>query len=304
MKKRGVLLMAYGAPDSLDDVEAFYTDIRRGRPPSPELLDELLNRYRRIGGSSPLLAITNRQAAALQEQLGNAYGVYVGMRHWHPRIADTIAQMVDDGIEEAVAIVLAPHYSTLSIRAYMQLVDKACTELNDRIRFHQIESWHTEAHYLSALGQRLTSQLQAFAESGLDRQDVTVIFTAHSLPTRILQENDPYPTQLLETSQRLAQALDLPHWQLAYQSAGRTADPWLGPDVLEALDRLALDGCKAALICVIGFVADHLEVLYDLDVEAIDKAQLLGIQLRSIHMLNDDPEFICGLAQTALNAFD
>ena len=295
MKKRGVLVMAYGAPDSMKDVEPFYTDIRGGRPPSAELLQELIERYEAIGGKSPLLDITNRQAAALETQLGNSeFTVYVGMRHWKPWIPDIVRKMSEDGIEEAVALVMAPHYSRMSIGKYMDIVDQSIAEHGSGITMRQIKEWHLEPAFIHALEHRVHSALKRFSAD--EQASLRVLFTAHSLPERIREWKDPYPDQLLETSRKIADDLQIQDWEFAYQSSGRTPEPWLGPDILEAINRSSEDGIDAILVCVVGFVSDHLEVLYDIDVEAKPAAEAKDMHLERIDMLNDDPGLIDALA--------
>jgi len=301
MMKRGVLLMAYGAPGSLDEVEPFCTDIRGGRKPSPELLEELLERYRAIGGKSPLLEITQCQADALTSKLGDDYAVYIGMRHWDPRIAEAVSRMAEDGITEAVAIVLAPHYSRMSIGKYMEVLDAAVEEQQAGIVFHRVTEWHVQSHFISSLESRVRAAMRRFSDR--ERAGLEVVFTAHSLPERIREWDDPYHNQLLETCWLVARHMGLEKWSLGYQSAGRTPEPWLGPDLLDVIAEKAEAGEKALLVCVIGFVADHLEVLYDIDVEARAAAQEKGIHLERIDMLNDDPMLIDALAEITTDAF-
>jgi ferrochelatase len=297
--KHGVLLMAYGAPNALEDVEPFYTDIRRGRKPPPALLEELLERYRAIGGKSPLMEITRRQAAAVERALGQDFRVFIGMRHWTPWIRDAVADMDRAGIRDATAIVLAPHYSRLSIGRYMALLDEAAA--GTALTFRKVLHWHTHPRYLDALEVRVRETLTRF-DPALPGGP-TVLFTAHSLPQSILAQNDPYPAQLEETARLLAARLALTKWQVAYQSAGRTPEPWLGPDILQTLDTLRERGEQGVLVCVIGFVADHLEVLYDLDVEARGYAKERGLQLERIAMLNDAPALADALADLARGTF-
>ena len=299
--KRGVLLMAYGAPNSLDEVEAFYLDIRKGRKPTPEQLHDLIRRYRAIGGVSPLLDITNRQAAALDESLGDGFKTYVGMRHWNPRIYEVIPQMADDGIEEAIAIVMAPHYSRLSIGIYMELVDEAVSALDSPVNFHKIEHWHTQADYITALEARLREGVRRFEDHS--QPSLAVIFTAHSLPEKILGWKDLYHNQLLETSWLLADRIGLKNWHFAYQSAGRTSEPWLGPDILEIIEELKKKNTGSILVCPVGFITDHLEVLYDIDLEAMPHAEKLGMRMERVRMLNDDPLLIDCLAKLARDSF-
>lgn len=299
--QRGVLLMAYGAPNALADVEPFYTDIRRGRKPSPELLAELTARYAAIGGKSPLLDITTRQADALAAQLGGDTPVYIGMRHWTPWIREAVADMARDGVREAVALVLAPHYSRMSIGQYLLRLDEAIAETGASIHFRRIESWHTHPAYIAALCARVQAARARFPAG--PGGEPHVLFTAHSLPERIREWQDPYPAQLEETGRLIADQLGLTAWSIAYQSAGRTPEPWLGPDILTKLDQLADAGETRVLVCVVGFVADHLEVLYDIDVEAKAAAMRRGIQLERIAMLNDDPGLVTALADLVHKAF-
>jgi ferrochelatase len=293
----GVLLMAYGSPETPDDVEAYFTHIRGGRRPSPEAVEELAERYRRIGGRSPLLEITQAQARALEKMLNadldSEYHIYVGMKHWRPFIYEAIKQMAADGVERAVGLALAPHYSRRSVGAYIEAAQEALKEHPIHMRF--VESWHLQPSFIEAWASRVRDALQMFRPEV--RDDVVVVFTAHSLPERILHWDDPYPRQLRETCEAVAQRTDLSKWQFAYQSAGHTPEPWLGPDVLDALEKLAAQGTKSVLICPIGFVADHLEVLYDIDVECRGRAEELGLHLERTNSLNDDPLFVQALAE-------
>jgi ferrochelatase len=291
----GVLLMAYGSPEKIADVEAYFTHIRGGRQPSPEAVADLKERYRRIGGRSPLPEITYRQAHALEARLNAAeerWCVYVGMRHWKPFISEKIAQMVADNVRKAVGLALAPHYSRMSVGAYIEVAQQALLETKSSIQMRFVESWHLQPFFIRALSERISLSLERFSPQ--ERQRLTVVFTAHSLPERILGWNDPYPRQLRETCAALAQKLQLARWRFAYQSAGHTAEPWLGPDLLEALAELQE---QAVLICPVGFVSDHLEVLYDIDIESRQRAVELGIHLERTDSLNDDPTFIRALAE-------
>ena len=295
----GVLLMAYGTPGSLDEVEAYYTHIRGGRQPSRELLDELMERYRAIGGRSPLLDITRRQAAALEAALNGAqektYRVYVGMKHAAPFIADAVAQMAGDGLSHGVAAALAPHYSRMSIGGYINTVKKALGTLPSPLPMTFVESWHDHPSFLEVLAETLAEALGRLSEA--ERSSVHAIFTAHSLPARILEWDDPYPRELRRTCEEVARLAGIQRWDFAYQSAGRTADPWLGPDLKEVLQRLHAEGKRVVVICPVGFVADHLEVLYDIDVECRQLAASLGMRLERAPSLNDRPRFIAALAE-------
>ncbi len=293
-KTIGILLMAYGTPRSLDEVETYYTHIRRGNKPPQPLLDELIGRYKAIGGVSPLNEITDEQARKLEQTLNvkdSRYKVYIGMKHAAPFIADAVRRMAADGIEEAVGIVLAPHYSTMSVGVYTKEALEAAEEA--LMKLHCVSSWHMEDAFLDALEERLREALEKFSEE--ERCQLKVVFSAHSLPERILALGDPYPEQLLETSRALASRLLIDDWQFAWQSAGRTAEPWLGPDLLVVMGELAEKGYRAMLSCPIGFVADHLEVLYDLDIEAQQHASQKGIHFERTASLNADQRMIDAL---------
>src|SRR5579859_5924062 len=293
----GVLLMAYGTPDTLENVEPYYTHIRRGRVPAPELVEELRERYRLVGGTTPLLRITTETRDSLERRLnqnaGPRYRVFLGMKHWHPYIEQAVREMAEAGIQHAVGLVLAPHYSRMSIAGYYDYFDQAQQKLGTNIALERIESWHLYRPYLDAVAGRVRAQLAQFSPD----DDVTVIFTAHSLPERILQDGDPYPEQLRETSEALAEMLDLRHWTFSYQSAGRTADAWLGPDLVDKVNDLAEAGVKNILVASIGFVSDHLEILYDIDFEAQEAAKQRDVRLRRTDMLNASPDFVEGLAE-------
>lgn len=277
--KPAVILMAYGSPAREEDVPAYLADIREGKPISPGAVEELTERYRRIGGRSPLDDATEAQRAALERELD--VPVFVGMKHWQPRIADAVEQALEAGADTIVGIVLAPHYSRLSVEGYRQrLVDA----LAGRAELRFVESWHVHEPYLDVLAARIRG------ERG------HVVFTAHSLPARILKSGDPYRHQLLQTAGLVAKRAGIAQWSFAFQSASSTGEPWLGPDLLDELDRAAADNRRRVLVCPIGFVSDHLEILWDIDVEARERAAELGIDLERIESLNDDPAFIRGLA--------
>ncbi len=305
----GVLLMAYGSPDRLEDVEAYYTHIRGGRRPSPTAVAALQARYRRIGGRSPLLEITRAQARALEAALNGTvaagaegFRVYVGMRHWRPFIGEAIARMAADGVRDAVGLSLAPHYSRLSVGAYIEAAQQALQELQAPLRLRFVEHWHTHPLFLEALADRVQRGLERFSPA--ERERLILIFTAHSLPQRILEWGDPYPRHLHETCVEVVRrvGLEATRWRFAYQSAGHTAEPWLGPDLSEVLERLARQGVPAVLVCPVGFVADHLEVLYDLEIEAREQAEGLGMHLERTDSLNDDPRLIQALRDVVWNA--
>ena len=295
--------MAYGTPNSLDEIEPYYTDIRGGRKPSPENLRELIARYQKIGGRTPLLDITREQARALQAQLGDDFRVYVGMKHWHPYIAQAVDEIQRDGARRVIALALAPHYSRFSIDGYIERVRDAIAKSGAALDVTFVESWNDHPLFLRSVAERMEAARAKF--SARDWNDIEVIFSAHSLPERILQSGDPYPRELRETCEGVAALLGLPRWRFAYQSAGRTGEKWLDPDILNTLDEIAKSkpcegsepsqGCRV-LIAPIGFVADHLEVLYDIDVECAERAQSLGIEMRRIESPNASPAFIAALA--------
>lgn len=289
----GILLMAYGGPDSLDDIEPYLWDIRGGRPTSPELIAEIRARYAAIGGRSPLLAITCSQAAALQAATG--LRTYVGMRHWRPRIREAVRQMAEEGVRRAVALCMAPHYSELSIGAYYRLLEAALAETGADIDFRRILQWYDEPLFLNALAGFSRRALERFAPK--ERDSVQLLFTAHSLPERILTSGDPYPEQLQATAEGVAHRLGWPRerWHLAYQSAARSPEPWLRPTVEEKIDELAQAGHRYLLVAPIGFVAEHIEVLYDLDIAVRQWAEKRGIRLERAPLPNAEPAFIAAL---------
>jgi ferrochelatase len=300
MSDTAVLLMAYGSPDRLDQVEAYYTDIRRGSPPTPELLEELLGRYRAIGGGSPLSRIVERQRAALETELagrGTPMPVYAGMRHIEPRIGEVVARMAADGVRRIVAIAMAPQRSS-NAAGYRRAVDAALERLPEPPEVVFVDSWHDEPRFIEALAETTREALERFA----DPSAVRVMFTAHSLPARVVAEGDVYPAELAATAALVAGRLGLARYEFAFQSAGRTGEPWLGPDILAEIRRLAADGVRELVVRPVGFVADHLEVLYDIDIEAQGVAREVGIRLERARSMNDDPTFIAGLADVAAAA--
>lgn len=294
----GVLVMAYGSPNRPEEILPYYTNIRRGRPPTAEQLADLQRRYAAIGGLSQLNQITVAQArslgAVLNEDGGAAFRIYVANKHWEPWIPDVVRQMGEDGIRRAVALVLAPQGSRLSSDAYLEQVEAANSELPEPIQFVKIRSWHLEPGYIKAVAEQVEVALQRFPECS--REKLPVIFTCHSLPQRILTWNDTYPLHLREMGEAVAAAAGLKRIYFAYQSAGRTPEPWLGPDVAEAVAALAAEGERSILVCAVGFLADHLEVLYDLDIDLQGKAARLGVHLERTAMLNDHPLLARALA--------
>ena len=295
----GVLVLAYGGPNNLDEVEPYLLDVRGGRPTSPELVEEIRERYRLIGGRSPILELTQAQVSALEVALnatgdGQRFRTTIGMRHWYPYIKQAVEQMAADGLTRVIAIVLAPHYSRMSISAYIKKVEEALAEVGGSLDVTYVESYHLHPLYLQALAERVQEARQRFPET--ERASVPVIFTAHSLPERILQWQDPYPRQLMETARAIADLVGPVNWRFAYQSAGRSAEPWLGPDAGEVIQQLADAGEKNVLIAPVGFVSDHVEILYDIDFEFRQQAEALGMRLERTTSLNDSPLFIAALA--------
>jgi len=290
-----VLLMAYGTPSSMEDVVPYLTDIRRGHKPTLDAVEDLKARYRRIGGRSPLLEITRAQASALKQKLGSQSletQVYIGMKHWHPYIREVVPQIINDGFEKIIALVLAPHYSQISIGGYKQALEEAIAN-SGQLDLDFVESWYDHPLFHRALQEKIQVALNQFATP----ERVEMLFTAHSLPERILQANDPYPTQLQSSCQSVANLLHLKHWSFAYQSAGQTKEKWLGPDLIDFLRELVDRRCLTDVLVVpIGFVADHLEILFDIDVEAQEFARSNGLELKRTESLNSNPTFISALA--------
>jgi ferrochelatase len=286
----GVVLMSYGTPATPEDVAAYYTHIRGSRPPTAEQLADLRRRYDAIGGLSPLAERTRAQAAGLQDALGSGFLVAAGAKHAPPFIEDAVAGAVAAGAESLVGLVLAPHYSALSVGEYLERAGAAADTAG--IPFHGVRSWHTEPALLDLLAARLSAALSGSPEP------VTVLFTAHSLPERVRAMGDPYPDQVEETAAAVAARAGVERWAVAWQSAGagRGPDPWLGPDLGSALAAVASEGGAAVVACPIGFTSDHLEILYDLDVEAAARARELGLGFSRTQSLNDDPAFCSALA--------
>lgn len=291
----GVLVMSYGTPESLDQVEAYYTHIRRGHPPTPEQLHELTTRYEAIvGGFFPLRENTNKQVKGLEATLRQEHPevdfvCYQGLKHAQPYVEDGVEQMVRDGITEAVGIVLAPHYSTMSVGGYVKRAKDKAEALGLNMTF--VLDYHLHTKLLDALQTRVENALNKFTDT--DRDQVRVIFTAHSLPEKILEMKDPYPDQLMATSKALAERVGLTNWQFGWQSAGQTAMPWLGPDILDVMRTIKQEeDVTNILLCPIGFVSDHLEVLYDIDIEAQALAKELGVHLERTESLNTDPLYM------------
>ncbi len=297
MSRTAVLLMAYGSPRTPDEVEPYFTDIRGGRPPSPQVLKVLADRYERIGGKSPLNEITQEQAESLEELLehenaGN-YAVFTGMKHWHPFIAETVAKIAEAGIDKVIALVLAPHFSKKSIGEYEARILKAREATGANFQLTMVKSWYDEPAFVDLVAANLTETLKGWDASD---PNTCVFFTAHSIPARIVAEGDPYADQLADSAKVFANAAGIANYTTGWQSESTTGEPWLGPDILNRLETFAHEGGKRALIAPVGFVADHLEVLFDVDVECVEKAQELGIELRRIPSPNADQQFIRALA--------
>lgn len=289
--------MAYGTPRSLDEVDPYLRDIRGGRPLRPGAVEELTQRYAAIGGVSPLLEITTRQAAGVQAALGPDVQVFVGMKHWHPRIDEAVALAAAAGIERLVAVALAPHHSRISIGGYEERVRDAIARGGSRMDLRMVREWYDEPAFVELVARNVRRTLADWPDDG-----TSTFFTAHSLPERILAEGDPYRDQLLASAKLAADAAGLPRHVVAFQSASETGEPWLGPDIRDALASFAREGGARALVVPIGFVADHLEVLYDVDLECAEHARALGIELRRVPSPNDDPllvEALCAVVRRA-----
>ena len=292
-KPLAVLLMAYGTPRTRAEIKPYYTDIRRGRPPTPEQLADLTARYEALGGTSPLAARTEAQRDGLQAALDarspGTFHVMLGLKHADPKIEQAVRILADEGYTKAVAMVLAPHFSTMSVGEYLHRATTAGDEHGVEVR--GITNWHLEPTYIDFLAHEIKAKLATLPERTL------VLFTAHSLPERVLALGDPYPDQLRETAVAVAGQIGLPadRWQTAWQSAGRTPEPWLGPDILAVVDEAAKtwDG---VLVCACGFISDHLEVLYDLDIETSKRAAEVGIAFARTAAMNNDPTILGALA--------
>ena len=302
-----VLLMAYGTPYTPEEIEPYYTDIRRGKRPPEELLHELSERYAAIG-KSPLNEITLAQAIRLQallnleapaypKRLLGPFGprtpqgparVYVGTKHWHPSIGEAIAVMHEDGVRKAVAIVAAPHYSLRSVAEYKEKVEAALKALPEPIEFRWVESYEAHPGLIAAYARRLEEAIWRLR----DPKRAAYVFTAHSIPVSAVERGDPYPRQVERTAELIAKRLSLPRFSVAYQSAGRTPEPWLGPDINEHLRALKEEGYEEVVVQAVGFPADHLEVFFDLDLEAQATANEVGLRLLRARSLNADLDYI------------
>ncbi len=301
MTKKAVLILAYGSPENVDGMECYLSDIRGGRPMSQEFIDEFKYRYTLIGGKSPLTELTYEQAKGVSAELqrrGYDWPVYVGMRHWSPWIKDTIGQMYLNGIEEAVAIVMAPHYSKMSIGKYWAKVNEAQKSLGSNIKFTLVDSWYRQPKFLQAVENHILAGLEKFSPEV--RNQVKIVFSAHSLPARLLEMGDPYDDELKDNARTVAERLGNVDWMFCYQSAAETGEPWLGPQIEDVVVDLAKAGYKYMLAAPIGFVCDHVEILYDIDIEAKQIADEYDVQLERIESMNSDPLFIGAVTDAIL----
>jgi ferrochelatase len=289
--------MAYGGPSSLEEIPGYLADIRAGRPTPRAVVDEITESYRAIGGRSPLLEVTRRQVDALQEVLGDEYRCYLGMRHWAPWIEDVVGEMVEDGVTRAVSLVLAPHFSAMSVARYQQRVADGLELYRGRMEIEHVASYHDAPGLVEAFASRVAEGLSRWPEG--ERDGVHVVFTAHSLPERVLAAGDPYGEQCLETAALVAEraGLEGDRWSWSYQSAGRTPEPWAGPDLGDHLRGLGERGIRGVVVVPVGFVSDHVELLFDIDIRARAIADEAGMRLERPPALNDDPVFVEVLAE-------
>ena len=301
-QRTAVVLMAYGTPRSKEEILPYYTDIRRGRPPTDEQLHDLTNRYEAIGGLSPLKQLTEDQRDALQDELNSIsphqFQVFLGLKHASPFIEETVAEVVELGYKKIVGLVLAPHYSSYSIGQYMDRVRAVAEPAG--ITVSGIDSWAREEAFIDFLANDMREKLASLPER------TKVLFTAHSLPQRIIDGGDPYPEELRATAELVAEKVGLTRWSdwsIAWQSAGRTPEPWIGPDILEVIDSFAAQSASdepidGVLVSACGFVADHLEVLFDLDIEASKHAESHGIAFARTSCVNANPSVMAALARS------
>ena len=299
----GLLVMAYGTPYNLDDLERYYTHIRHGRKPTPEMIEELRSRYEAIGGISPLAKITLEQAEKLEENLNKIqqnieFKMYLGLKHIQPFIEDAVHQMHADGIEEAISIVLAPHFSTFSIKSYNGRAQEEAEKLGG-LKIRTIESWYQEPKFIDYWAGKIKKIFDKMPEE--EKADAVLIVSAHSLPEKILQFGDPYPSQLKETADLIAEQAGVKKYVVGWQSAGQTPEPWLGPDVQDLTRDLYKEHhYKAFVYAPVGFVSEHLEVLYDNDYECRKVTEELGVSYYRPEMPNAKEEFIDALSTVVL----
>ena len=288
--KTGVLLMAHGTPGSLDEMPEYLRLVRGGRPPSDELIAEMRHNYAAIGGRSPLTDITRAQCDALHQRLGPGIPVAAGMRNWTPFIGEAIQALVAAGAGRLIGIPLAPQFSTLSVRKY---VDAARAALPDGIRFDPVESFHLHPLLIEAFAERL--------RAAQPQPDEHIVFTAHSLPVKVVESGDPYAEEIAATARAVAERAGVTRFERAYQSAGRTPEPWIGPDLGSVIEQLSRGGTRKVLVVPIGFVCDHTEILFDIDIQAARIARDAGTSLRRTESLNTSPTFIRALEDIVRN---
>lgn len=302
-KKMGLLVMAYGTPYTEDDIEPYYTHIRHGRRPSDELIEDLKSRYKAIGGISPLAEITRAQAEKLTSQLNKIqddieFELFIGLKHIHPFIEDAVKDMHNAGITEAISIVLAPHYSTLSIKGYNDRVQKTADKLGG-LKIDSVDHWYDEPKFIKYWVQQLQVMFENMPEE--DSNNSVVVFSAHSLPEKIVKAGDPYPEQLATTAKLIAVGAGVNEYAVGWQSAGQTPEPWLGPDVQDLTRDLHKEKAyKAFIYCPVGFVAEHLEVLFDNDTECQIVCEEVGAKYYRPAMPNDHDLFIEALGDVVL----
>jgi ferrochelatase len=293
---KAVLMMAHGTPERLDQMEEYLTLVRGGRPPSPELVEEMTHNYSAIGGQSPLTERTISQGRALESALGRSFRVFVGMRNWHPFIHDVVRGAIAEGAQEVIALPMAPQFSSSSVGKYWDAIRKA---VPPDLPLVLVPSWFDHIGLIEAFSEKVTESVK---NNGPFDQ---FLFTAHSLPERVKEIGDPpYPTQVRRTAEGVVSRLELRDWQLVYQSAGRTPEPWIGPDLVDKLSELAIKGCRRILVVPVGFVCDHTEILYDIDIQAKQAAKELGIDLHRSESLNSSPKFILALADIIRNSLE
>jgi len=298
-----VLVMAYGGPDRIEDVQPYLLDVRGGRPMPAPALAEIRRRYELIGGQSPILHRTRAQAEALQRALNSLGGnlrTYVGMRHWHPTVNEAVASIAADGIRKVVGLVMAPHYSRMSVELYFEKLSRAIEGAGASIEVESIDSWKDDLGYLGVLAERIRDGLSRFPDE--TAEGVDLIFTAHSLPERILTWEDPYPQELQVTYNALREQFPGHASHFAYQSAAMTPEPWLGPDAKRLLDERLQAGQRDFLIVPIGFVSEHVEILYDIDIDLRQRAEAGGGRLERIEMPGADPRMMASLASRVRDA--
>lgn len=300
----GVLVMAHGTPRAPEEIEAFYTRIRRGNPPSREQLEELTARYDAIGGVSPLAAITRAQVAGLTDLLDadspRRYLVRYGAKHTAPLIEDAALELIASGVDRIVGLVLTPHYCAIGAGEYLERARSVIEESDRTVSFAPIDHWYESPSFVDLIASFIKECVCTLDKSFKD--NAVTVFTAHSIPTRVAESKDPYFDQVFDSASLVAKSAGIDRWTVAWQSAGRTRDPWLSPDLSTTLRALADGGVGACVLCPIGFVSDHLEVLYDLDVEAANAAKELGVEFRRTKSLNDDPRFLRVLADAVGSA--